>query len=49
MDTLGLTDLFVTYSSNWNTSAIDLFAEMSHLKKTGDSYRKDYLRKEAEA
>ena len=38
MEALGLTDLFVTYSNTKNTSAIDLFAEMAHLKKTGDTY-----------
>lgn len=49
MDTLGLTDLFVTYSQNRSTSAIDLFAEISHLKRTGDQYRWEYLKKEAES
>lgn len=49
MEQLGLTDLFVTYANTKNASAIDLFAEMSHLKKTGDQYWKEYLKKEAES
>ena len=39
--------MFNQYAT-WKTSSIDLFAEMSHLKKTADTYRKEYLRKEGE-
>lgn len=48
MEQLGVTDLFNQYA-NRKASSIDLFAEMSHLKKTADTYWKEYLRKEGEA
>ncbi len=48
MEQLGVTDLFNQYASR-KTTSIDLFAEMSHLKKTADTYWKEYLRKEGEA
>ena len=48
MDTLGVSDLFAHFADQSRSDPIDLFTEMAHLKKSADSLRRDFLRKESE-